>query len=186
MKNNNIWSRIRKQIIDFCEYMIWKITERHLLYKLRQKQRRKSEGRGWFGNEWRSGNFWDYLRKNYGVHKEEFKQELFAEEFGYIWYTKWLKALYQKCRPVYHEYFTADLKLTLENLIKNGYITETSRPEGIFIKEDAEKVRPILAWYYYPKIILEWEPTRDLIGKAIKWIVIFILGFLGISAIINK
>ena len=110
--------------------MIWRITERHLLYILRRKQRRKSEGRGRFGNEWRSGNFWDYLRKKYGVHKEEFKHELFTDEFGYNRYTKWCKLLHQRCRPVHLEYFITDLDSTLENLIKKGYIVENHKPEG--------------------------------------------------------
>ena len=166
--------------------MIWRITERHLLYKLRKKQRRKSEGRGWFGNEWRSGNFWDYLRKNYGVNKEEFRRELFAEEFGHVRYTQWFKALHQKFRPVYHEYFIADLKITLENLIKKGYVVEATRPEGVFIKEDGEKSRQMLAWYYYPKIILEWEPARDLISKVLKIVIIGFLGYMGISAILGQ
>lgn len=176
---------MKEWLISFLEYMLWRITEHQVIYTLVKKRRRKSEGRGWLGNEWRSGNFFDYLRKNHGILKEEFQQTLFVEEFGFSWYTKWLKELYIKLRPVYHEFFITDLQLALENCIKKGIIIETKRPEGIFIKEDTEIARKLLAWYYYPKMLLEYEPIRDLLGKVMKWVTILVLGYMGLSAIID-
>ena len=106
--------------------------------------------------------------KKYGVHKEEFKHELFTDEFGYNRYTKWCKLLHQRCRPVHLEYFITDLDSTLENLIKKGYIVENHKPEGVFIKEDGEKSRQLLAWYYYPKVVLEWKPIQNIIANILK------------------
>lgn len=175
--------------------MLWKLTERQVVYLLRKKRRVRSVSRRTEklpdGKKISYGqSLDDHMRQNYGLKKDDFRHVLFLEEFYGTGLIVWLKQLYIKLRPVYYEHFFSDFADVLEKSIKSGSIVQSVRPEGTFIKEDTEVARKMLAWYYYPKILIEYEPVRDLLKEFIKWAVIAFLGYIGIthviSAVINR
>jgi len=160
------------------------MRERHVLYLLYKKRNRPSSVAGTYDGGTHSTNYLDYLRMNYGLNKDKFIYSLYAEEFGYSKSTELLMWLYKKLRGrTYSQFFFARLKATLEKAIADGHIIQTVKPEGTFIREDFDYAVTILSPFYYPKKLIEYEPFRDLIGKAMKWAVVLVLGYVGLSAI---
>lgn len=167
---NIIWDE--EQIIDFLDYMIWKITERKIIYKLVKMRRRKSEVRRvekkngkkiYYGS-----NYDDYIRKTYGIEKDLFIHTLFCEEFGESWFNKWLVSAYTKFRPIYFEHFYDDVKEIIESCKEKGFLKESLHHNGkTYLKEKLDG-RKLLSRLFFPKKLLEYEPLRDLIAKVLK------------------
>jgi hypothetical protein len=165
--------------------MIWMITERQVVYSLVKMRRRRSKNRRKIGNTYHGSNFDDYIRRTYGIEKTIFEGTLFMDEFSYRWFSKWFKVLYEKLRPVYLELFHDDLKESIKNCIKKGYV-EPKHYGGKEYLKDTEMGRKLLSPFYFPRKVIEYEPLRDLLGKALKWIVILTFGYAGISAIVGS
>ena len=166
--------------------MLLIMRERHVLDLLYKKRNRPSKVAGTYDGAIHSTNYFDYLRMHYGLDKDEFVHDLHVEEFGYSKFIQPLMWLYKRLRGrTYNQFFFARLKTILEKAIADGHIIQTVRQEGTFIREDFGYAVATLSPFYYPKKLIEYEPLRDLIGKALKWTVILALGYIGISAIIG-
>jgi hypothetical protein len=182
-----ISAKIQAWVLAFAEYMIWMTNKRHILYILSKKRRALSKNTNYFfGNVRWGGNMSDYHRRTYGFVKEEFVHSLFQEEFRAKPYNALIKICYTVARRRYYENFLSDVQESIERLLEEKILIATQRPEGLFIREDRDLAGPILSPLYYPKVLLEYEPLRDLLGKAMKWSVILILGYAGLSGIIGK
>src|SRR3989338_5699902 len=130
--------------------MIWKITERKVIYKLYKMRSFVSKQTKTKGTYY-SSNYSDYVRWNKGIKEEEFIHTFFSEEFRYCWFNKWFINLYIKFRPVYLKTFHAELKKIIESCVRKGLIKRISNQDGTFLMDQPEG-KKIISWMYYPRL----------------------------------
>lgn len=173
---------IRRKLADFLEYMLWVISERqvvHAVYKKRRHvpRRARSKRHG-------STTAGDISRWEQGVLTKELGDQLFGEEFRVNWFSAPFKYAITKFRPSFMKTFKADLLQMLRHCISEGYIeiVPNSYPERL---RDTVNGRKLLSIWYYPRMLIEYEPVRDLLKEVIKWSVIAFLGYVGITQTVS-
>jgi|SRR3989344_5887910 len=139
--------------------MIWSITERQIVYKVWKKRR-------YVDKKLRSiTRITDHNRWTKGKLEKDFIDELFFEEFQYNFITKVFKLAHERLRGLpYLKTFTPEVKTTLDQCVVNGYIQRNSSIKGdrLIVLPKGKK---LLSIWYFPKKLIEYAPTSDLLGK---------------------
>ena len=154
--------------------MIWVITKRQIVYRLHKKR-------------WQKGLFWaDSLdRQNRGIQEDEFKKNLFADEFGGKGIFYYLKKLYVKIRPHYLKSFNQEIGDVIDQCIEDDYLKRVngtnglSTPDRLIVKS---RGRDFIRWFYFPKVFFANAYVKAVL---ISILVLFVTNYIT-ENIINK
>lgn len=170
------WTIIRARLQAFLDYMLWVITERQVVYHLSKTRRRAPRET--------DQTFGGYVLKTHGLERSLYETTVFFQEFRSTWLNFWFMWLY-RMRRGYFSNFHQDLKEVIDQCIEKGYIKPESYQGKTYIKDTLEARKNLLSIWYYPKKLIEYEPLRDLLGRAMKWVVILVLGYVDLSGLLE-
>ncbi len=135
-------------MLEFLDYMIWKITERQVVYKLFKMVRSHN-----------IHSLSGHIAAKYGIEKDVFTKTLFSEEFNHYWFSKPFIRFYEALRSDYRDRFHYELEKAIKSCISKDLIEPNTHngKEYINYTWDGKK---LLSIWYFPKIVIESKIFR--------------------------